>query len=660
MITDNSQCPAWIRELVRFTPLKNLLFVYGNVYDRVSYPVAGSDSAISWSESELQTFFRRFLELQGYGLIGFFDPLDGLSFPNTTMENLYKKLHRGKSVEAPRQQEQQMSSRQAASCAKTDDNTEDDELIQFKPGDTDPLRAVDMVIDGIRKTLNNDIVSSAFVFNLASRLVTSPSYLQSQEKNIFTRMLKASLTAKTVTQGDIKLNNVIILVCEKLNDLPAFLYLNNPRARSIHLPKPDSADRSRYFERSHQAFYKLPTQQDAKPTSEMSGAFAALTEGLTYYEMASLVNLSLIEKLPITEAKGVQKLCERFKYGITESEWDKIGRDRLANAEEKIRERVKGQHGAVMAALDIIKRAKIGLAAGSSGKTNRPRGVLFFAGPTGVGKTEMAKTLAELLFGQEERCLRFDMSEYSAAQSDQRLLGAPPGYVGYEEGGQLTTAVRENPFSILLFDEIEKAHGSIFDKFLQILDDGRLTDGKGETVYFSECIIIFTSNLGSVTDTASGRSAMITPDMPYQTMRDKILTGIRDHFNFTLGRPEVLNRIGDNFVVFDFIRPPLDEEIVDLLIEQLKKATLEGKRIALEIAKPVRDVLLIEVKKHLQHGGRGIRNVIDTALVNPLNRILFDMGIERDANVRLLFLEDHGEAAPVRFELKVESTPRCS
>src|SRR5690606_13759088 len=201
---------------------------------------------------------------------------------------------------------------------------------------------------------------------------------------------------------------------------------------------------------------------------------------------------------------NVKRLSEMYKYGVTTNEWDKIQSSRLENAEEFICGRIKGQKAAVARVLDIIKRAKIGLSAGDSSKSNRPRGVLFFAGSTGVGKTEMAKALAALLFGQEERLLRFDMSEYAAPQSDQRLLGAPPGYVGYEEGGQLTNAVKKNPFSILLFDEIEKAHGSIFDKFLQILDDGRLTDGKGETIYFSECIIIFTSNLGTVTRSQGG------------------------------------------------------------------------------------------------------------------------------------------------------------
>jgi hypothetical protein len=647
LITDTILCPAWIRELVRFTPLKNLLFVYGNIYDRVSYPVSEiSDGKMDWTESDLYTFFNRFLTTRGYEVIGFFDSVDGLTFSGSDMADIYKRLQKGKPIDNTGYSEEQHPSNHVSASSSTA-SCEDDKKPPLKTGNTDPVQ----VIDGIRQAMANTTIPCAFVFNLASRLVTYPSNLTEDENNFFTRMLKASLFAKVVVRPNNTLNNVIILICEKLNDLPAFLYLSNPRARSIHLPKPDTNDRTRFIERSFRAFYKKPGDPETEPTPEIIGLFSALTDGLTYYEMSSLVNLSRIEEEPL---QNIKQICDRFKFGITESEWDKISPERLDSAERKIRERVKGQEVAVWAVLDTIKRAKMGLAAGSNGKTSRPRGVLFFAGPTGVGKTEMAKTLAWLLFGQEERCLRFDMSEYSAPQSDQRLLGAPPGYIGYEEGGQLTKAVRENPFSILLFDEIEKAHASIFDKFLQILDDGRLTDGKGETVYFSECIIIFTSNLGTVSNTEIGHPSMITPEMPYSKMRDTILKGIREHFNFTLGRPELLNRIGDNFVVFDFIRPPVDEEILDMLIMQLKNAAIDSKRILLHIAPEVRTTLLAEIRKDLQHGGRGIRNITDKALIDALNRVLFDQGIEKNAVVNVIGLQDNGESMPMRFELIIE------
>ncbi len=684
--TDTPECPAWIRELVRFLPLKNLLFCYGNIHDRISCPVHDpATGVISWLELEPPQFFTRFLNDKKYEVIGSFDPVDGLTFCTPDMEGLYKKLQSGKPVAPPSGAATPppvgasippVAAGKGSSpegCLIPEANDKED---PGKGGVKDPSQ----VMKGMRVALSNNSIPCAFVVNLASRLVTSPSYLAEQEKALFTQVLKASLTARTVVRPDGGAwNNALILICDKLNDLPTFLYLNNPRARSIHIPKPDASDRHRFIQRTYRAFHKTPGTPDAEPSPELQGLFTALTDGLTYYELWSLVSLSRLEKEPLT---NIRKICERYKYGVTDSEWDKIDRVRLEGAESFIRARVKGQNVAVAAVLDIVKRAKIGLSAGSGGVSSRPRGVLFFAGPTGVGKTEMAKTLAELLFGQEDRCIRFDMSEYSAPQSDQRLLGAPPGYVGYEEGGQLTKAVRENPFSILLFDEIEKAHGSIFDKFLQILDDGRLTDGKGETVYFSESIIIFTSNLGTVADDragksqldelvrlltgnlgtaaddcASGHQAMVTPDLPYHQMREAILSGIRHHFNYELKRPEILNRFGENFVVFDFIRPPLDEQIVDVLLDKLKKASREGKGIELIIEPAVRTVLITLARQNLEHGGRGIRNIVDAALVNPLSRSLFDMGLDKNVRLRLLELTDNGEEAAVRFTLKIQEAP---
>ena len=270
----------------------------------------------------------------------------------------------------------------------------------------------------------------------------------------------------------------------------------------------------------------------------------------------------------------------------------------------------------------------------------------------------MTKGLAELLFGQEERLVRFDMSEYAQPHADQKLLGAPPGYVGYEEGGKLTNAMKRQPFSVLLFDEIEKAHASIFDKFLQILDDGRLTDGKGETVYFSESIIIFTSNLGTFArpDAESGsRARLVTPAMPYNQVREIILEAIREHFNQVLGRPEILNRFGENFVVFDYIRPPVDEQILEHLLEQLLSSLKEQMQIHLELGGDARQALIALARGHLQHGGRGIRNMLDAALINPLATRLFEHDYAPDTRLVLHSLIDHGESALQRFELELEA-----
>lgn len=289
------------------------------------------------------------------------------------------------------------------------------------------------------------------MFYLASRLLASPGTLSEPELALFTRVLWASLKGgKVLRQNSRSLNNVLILVCDKLNDMPPFLYINNPRARSIYVDRPDTSERERYFRSIFSEFHDV--QKGDNPPQDLVSEFGVLTDGMTYYEILKLVDLSLKEKIKL---QPIQSLIQRYKYGIKVSEWDKPQlRERLEDP-MKYLGRIKGQPDAIEKVLDMIIRARFGLAAGSRG---RPRGVLFFAGPTGVGKTEMAKALAHLLFGNKDRLLRFDMSEYNAEHADQRLLGAPPGYVGYEEGGQLTNAIKDYPFSVLLFDEIEKAH----------------------------------------------------------------------------------------------------------------------------------------------------------------------------------------------------------
>jgi ATP-dependent Clp protease ATP-binding subunit ClpB len=268
--------------------------------------------------------------------------------------------------------------------------------------------------------------------------------------------------------------------------------------------------------------------------------------------------------------------------------------------EKVLEQRVVGQEAAVEAVADAIRRNKAGLSDAA-----RPLGSFLFLGPTGVGKTELAKTLADFLFNDEKALTRIDMSEYGEKHSVSRLIGAPPGYVGYEQGGQLTEAVRRRPYSVILFDEIEKAHPEVFNVFLQILDDGRLTDGQGRVVDFKNVIIIMTSNLGSDLILGAERN---------EDVRDALLELLKQSF-----RPEFLNRV-DETVIFNRLGK---EEIGKIVEIQLKRLTerLSDRKIELKLTKAAREFLADRGYDPL-FGARPLKRTIQAELENPLAKAI--------------------------------------
>ncbi|MER5429429.1 ATP-dependent Clp protease ATP-binding subunit [Streptomyces sp. NPDC002588] len=323
-------------------------------------------------------------------------------------------------------------------------------------------------------------------------------------------------------------------------------------------------------------------------------------------------------------AEAVAEVVSR-QTGIPVASLTQEEKERLLGLEQHLHERVVGQEEAVRVVADAVLRSRAGLAS-----PDRPIGSFLFLGPTGVGKTELARTLAEALFGSEERMVRLDMSEYQERHTVSRLVGAPPGYVGHEEAGQLTETVRRHPYSLLLLDEVEKAHPDVFNILLQVLDDGRLTDAQGRTVDFTNTVIVMTSNLGSEAITRRGGGIGFGPGGPAadeEARREQVLRPLREHF-----RPEFLNRI-DEIVVFQQLTGGQLRQITDLLLEGTRRL-LHAQGITVEFAGEAVD-WLAERGFQPEYGARPLRRTIQREVDNQLSRLLLDGRVKDGDRVRV-------------------------
>ena len=578
--------PRWRRDFERFLPLKSQFVLSGNVRDLQMVEVQpGAVTAQALTQCVAAAFKRA-----GYASALLFQPLAGFSALPSPGE--------GAGVGGSLMQELGLAAEGAQGRA-----------------------GAEVLAGALDRVIRHQGEPIALIVDFAARLLTRPTDPTSAEHHLFTQALMLSQQAAPRPAGSDRrpFFNTVVWIVEKEGDLPDWFTVGNPRIRHISVPRPDNRAR-----RALAPALLKPLLGAAKATPESlkkaQDEFVDSTEGML------LVDVNAISVLARVEGVSVDKIADavrRYKVGVTEDPWLQIDRERIRNAESFIRQRVKGQSEAVMHMLDIVKRAVTGVGGGRRG--GRPRGVAFLAGPTGVGKTELAKTITSLLFGDESAYIRFDMSEFSAEHADQRLLGAPPGYIGYDAGGELTNAIRENPFSVVLFDEIEKAHPRVLDKFLQILDDGVLTSGRGDRVYFSEALIIFTSNLGIYKLTETGeRTLNVSSSEPYEVVKQKVETEIERHFKFVLNRPEILNRMGENIIVFDFIREDVAGNIFDQMVAGTL-ADLKSQELDVSMSPEAMGSLRTLCLSDLSNGGRGIRNQVEANLLNPLARALFDV-----------------------------------
>ena len=583
-MTAEPAAPRWVRDLERFLSMKSQFVLSGNVRDLQVSTKTGA--AVPQA---LTAYLVGRLKERGYARIISYDPVAGFSIADGNPD------------------------------AAANEKLLSDLGLQVAEGRSPA--GLDLFAATLERVAQWTGEPIALIADFASRLIVRQESLSPNEHQAFTRALISSHKIRARPHGEPRraFFNTIIWLVEKEGDLPDWLVVDNPKIRHIPIPKPDNQVRQLLAEG---LLKTLAGGRDAKADTlaKSTREFVEGTNGLLLVDMVGIAELSRGERVTI---EHISDAVRRYKVGVTEDLWQKIDRAKITGADEFIHRRVKGQDHATRFILDIVKRAVTGV--GRSRRGGRPRGIAFLAGPTGVGKTELAKTVTSLLFGDESAYIRFDMSEFSAEHADQRLIGAPPGYVGYDVGGELTNAIREKPFSVVLFDEIEKAHPRILDKFLQILDDGVLTSGRGDRVYFSEAFIIFTSNLGIYrVDPTGERVLNVSATEDYEHVKTKVRDEIDKHFKATLNRPEILNRIGDNIIVFDFIRPNVALEIFRDMVAATLADVRETQNVEITVSTTAFTKLQALCLADLTNGGRGIRNKVETHLINPLSRALFE------------------------------------
>ena len=688
--------PIWLHNLRDAILLEPLILVHGNVKD--IFPLEQSKRRLlpeSLSEQRYLSFDQWLaleLEESGYPTVLIYDLVDGGVALRREMAERYSQMIRS-SLNA----QGQTSNQTGAVQAKTNEEAPPEER-NPRTGSLPALptqeverssspenwmvklevqEAPDSFFRNLYRNVfprTNDPV--AVICRFTDRYLSYTDRQDNAERQLSLLIQKVAMSVPAIIEGNARGSRLIMLF-DLEGSIPQELNVQSPFSRSVRIPEPSVAEREQFFQDNYAHFHSEPHERfDPNDSQDQLTELANLSEGLHMQDLCSLVTLSQQEQLGLGKQQ-FRSLLDRFRYGTRENAWLKIKNETLQNATMRLSTRVKGQQEVIEQVVPTLIRAKLGLSdLGNARQSTKPRGVFFFVGPTGVGKTELSKAIAELIFGDEKALVRFDMSEYSEEHQQARLIGAPPGYVGFDQGGQLTNTILDRPFSVILFDEIEKAHGRILDKFLQILDDGRLTDGTGKTVYFSEAIIIFTSNLGTAPGSlgpksreelgAAVESQIVRRDttadiyaqlenLDYESLCDHFRNSVKDFFVNSLGRPEILNRIGeDNILVFNFLKDDqAKKEIVEKQIEEVRAKVREQFRVQLEVTPSFITLLKTHPGGFERNGARGVRNLLSKLVVDQLAMEVFANRTEKEGQTfRVDYLVKEAQIPDTQFDRK--------
>jgi ATPases with chaperone activity, ATP-binding subunit len=598
--------PRWIQEFEKLIRRRQHIILYGNIRDHFLW--RGNYQSI---QEFLNSYF---LDLK-FDLVVSYDPIKKFEFARSDMNQVFDKLalrHGG---------------------IETDQSIEE----EF-------LKTLGLLSQSEKSVAVTSEKSVAVTVDLGDMLASESIDSSSGERHPLIMLKKCTLEAELIADGALKgYRNTLVILANELETVPQWFYRNNPFVSILQVPLPKKEERREFamrfirpiHGRERSGFYQGDRIQPDEELKTLAEEFADLTEGFKNWDLETLRHTSWQAEIPL-QANKIWQLVDFYKFGERNDPWEQLNKERLETASDELSKGVIGQESAIEAVTTMLSSARVGLSMSTkAGRSGKPKGVFFFVGSTGVGKTELAKAMTKLVFGNEEAFARFDMSEYREENADQKLIGAPPGFVGYESGGQLTNRVIEQPYSILLFDEIEKANPKILDKFLQILEDGRLTDSKGQTAYFNQTAIIFTSNIGA-SDQTDHHGNIIRPGImnqvkeadgfTYEQVKEHFQGEVQWHFASRIGRTELLGRLGDNIVVFDLLRPEFVRAIGEKFLRQLKEAALDKYRLNLEFQESIFEVLSQKMaeKDNLLMGGRGVKTVLETLVERPLNRWIFE------------------------------------